>query len=553
MKSPTSLKCVQRVFLALAAATGLSLMIACGSSNSANPNNNGFDATFLNGTYVFSTAGSDSTNGTLIALAGAFTADGKGGISGGNMDAIDPAVGVSAGVSITSGSYSVSSDGRGQAKLTSSAGTFTLRFVLTTAPAPSSHGLISEFDSIGTGSGTLDLQTAPTQSALAGPFAFSFAGSDSTGNPFASAGAFTLNSSGTSTGGTVDFNRVISGTQPTPSLGLGLSVSALLGSGTAPGTATFNSSYAPNATFDFYPIDSTHWKMIETDNTYFLAGDVYTQTGFSTIPSGSFVFTLAGGTNNSGPISAGGYMTSSGSGNFPTGLEDVNITGNATGSIPFLGTAAGAPGTGGRVLIGLNGFSPAIQWVAYPSSGGVLLMETDTVNLLTGSAVTQTSTSFNAPDGYGLNLTGTNANSAVDVIGQFNATTATSPATNMTGVLDENDQGTLYPGATLSGTYTPDSPATGRGGISVTSNGGYQGGFTLEYYTIDASDALFIDIDNTQVAVGTFEGQSGITPAVAAASSGAGVAGAGVAASSSHRFETVAHPFVKSKLAKKTK
>lgn len=540
MKSPSSTKCVLRVVLALAAVAGLSLMIACGSNNSAQPNNNGFNASFLNGTYVFSTTGTDtSSNSTLIALAGAFTANGTGGITGGTMDVIDPSVGVDPAESISSGSYSVSSDGRGQAKLATSVGTFTLDFVLTTAPAPSTHGLVSEFDTNGTGSGTLDLQTAPTQSSLAGPYAFSFAGSDSSYNPFASAGAFTLSSSGTSTAGIVDFNRVIGGTLPTPSLGLGLTVNAILGSGTAPGTATFSSSYSPGATFDFYPIDSTHWKVIETDGTYYLAGDVYTQTGFTSIPSGTLVFTLEGGTNNSGIIAAGGYMTSDGTGNFPSGLEDVNIEGSPTGSIPFSGTAAGAPGTGGRVLVGLNGFSPAVQWVAYPSSGGVLLMESDTSNLVTGSALAQSATAFNAPAAYGLNFTGANAApSAVDVIGQFNATTAASPAVNMSGVLDENDQGTLYPGATLSGTYTPDSPATGRGGISVSSNGGYQGGFTLEYYTIDASDALFIDIDTTQVAVGTFEGQSGVS--------------AGTNAAAPHRVETVVHPFVKSKLVKKT-
>jgi hypothetical protein len=531
MKSPASKPCAQRVFLALAAVSGLVFAIACGSSGT-HPNNNGFNNSYLSGTYVFSTVGTDSANGTLIALAGAFAANGSGGITGGTMDVIDPAVGVAAAQSITSGSYGVSSDGRGQVKLASAAGNFTLDFVLTTSPAPSSHGLVTEFDGNGTGSGTLDLQTAPSsQSALAGPYAFSFAGADSNDNPFASAGAFTLGSTGTSTGGVVDFNR-----NATPFLNTSLSVSATLGSGTAPGTATLSSAYVSGATFDFYPIDSTHWKMIETDGNFFLAGDVYTQTGFSAIPNGTLVFTLSGGTSASGPIAAGGLMTSDGTGNFPSGSEDVNISGTATPSLPFAGVVQGTAGTGGRVVVALSGFSPSTQWVVYPSSGGVLLMESDNANIMTGSALAQTATAFNNPDGYGLNLTGENENSAVDSIAQFNTTTATS--NNMSGVLDENDQGALTQGASLSGTYTPDSPATGRGSIIATSNGGFQGGFTLEYYTIDASDALFIDVDTTQVAVGTFEGQSGITPSSAAAT---------------HHFETVTHPFVRSKHAKKTK
>lgn len=526
MKSPSSTKCVQRVVLALAAVAGLSLMIACGSNNSSQPNNNGFNASYLNGTYVFSTTGTDTSgNNTLIALAGAFTANGTGGITGGTMDAIDPSVGVDAAQAITGGSYSVSSDGRGQVKLASAAGNFTLNFVLTTAPAPSSHGLIIEFDSNGTGSGTLDLQTAPT--AVTGSYAFSLAGQGASGEPFASEGAFTLNSGGTSTAGVADFNRNF-----TPFLNTSLTASAILGTGTAPGTATLSSAYASGTKFDFYPIDSNHWKMIETDGNFFLAGDVYTQ---STIPTSTLVFTMGGVTASGAFIAAGGLMTSDGSGNFPSGSEDVNINGTATGSLAFIGTASGAAGTGGRVQVGLNGFNPSVLWVAYPSSGGLLLMVADSSAVMTGSAFQQTATSFNAPAGYGLNLTGANAGSYVDVVGQFNATTATS--NNLSGVLDENDQGTLYQSATLSGTSTPDSPATGRGGIAVTSNGGYQGGFTLEYYTIDAGDALFIDIDSTQVAVGTFEGQSGITPS------------AGRAASSSRPVETVVHPLMK--MAKK--
>jgi hypothetical protein len=545
MKSPSSKTCVQRVSLALVAVAGLSLMIACGSNNSTQPNNNGFNATFLNGTYVFSTTGTDSSsNNTLIALAGAFTANGNAGITGGTMDIIDPSVGVDAAESISSGSYSVSSDGRGQVKLATAVGNFTLDFVLTTSSAPSTHGLVSEFDTNGSGSGTLDLQTAPSgQSALAGPYAFNFGGMDSNGNPFSSAGAFTLGSGGTSTAGIADFNRIINDAV-SPFLGTGLTVSAILGSGTAPGTATFSSAYASAATFDFYPIDSTHWKMIETDGAYYLAGDVYTQTGFTTIPSGTLVFTL-GGTTTSAPVAAGGLMTSDGTGNFPSGAEDLN-NGGATGSLPFTGTAAGAAGTGGRVLVNLGGFSPSIQWVVYPSSGGVLMMVTDTSGILTGSAFAQTATAFNVPDGYGFNLSGANPNSETDQIAQFNATSATT--NNMTGVLDENLQGAPTTGIALTGTYTPDSPATGRGNISATAPQTFLGGFNLEYYTIDASDALFIDIDSSanggtpQVAVGTFEGQGGVS---------AGVNGA--ATSTVHRVESVVHPPSRSKQAKITK
>jgi len=60
---------------------------------------------------------------------------------------------------------SITSDGRGLASLTSAYGTYGFDFVLYST----SSGLITEYDANGTGSGTLDLQTAVTSlSALAG-------------------------------------------------------------------------------------------------------------------------------------------------------------------------------------------------------------------------------------------------------------------------------------------------------------------------------------------------------------------------------------------------
>ncbi len=499
-------KCPQRLLMALAAIAGIFLMAACGSGGTpATPNPVGFNNGSLKGTYVFSTAGSDA-NGYFLTLAGALEADGNGGISGGTMDVVDPNVVPASPVAqtITSGSYYVGTDGRGQAKLTSSVGTFVLDFILTS----SSHGLVTEFDGNGTGSGTIDLQTAVTSlGQLAGPYAFSLAGSDSDDHPFATAGAFTLDQNGNITTGVEDFND--NGVQFIPET---LTGNATLGSGTGPGAITLNANFGP-LTFDFYPIDSTHWKLIETDDHEFFSGDAFTQTGAS-IPSGTMVFTMGGGNSSTGPIAVGGLMTSHGTGNFSGGLEDVNNAGDVPPQLQFSGAldAAASGPVGGRVVVTLTGFFPAIQWVIYPSSGGLLMLETDQAAVMTGVGVAQTATSFTAPASYGLNLSGANgANGGgeVDDIAQFNATTAAAPAANMTGILDENDMGTLVPGASLNpGTYTPDSPATGRGSITATTNGTYLGGLTLEYYTVNSSTVLFIETDQYQVAAGTFEQQS---------------------------------------------
>jgi hypothetical protein len=261
-------------------------------------------------------------------------------------------------------------------------------------------------------------------------------------------------------------------------------------------------------------------KLIETDYAEFLSGDAYTQTGAS-IPTSTMVFTMGGGTQSTGPIADGGLMISQGNGSFSAGsLEDINDSGTVVAQVPFSGVAAGAASAGGRVVVNLTGFVPNVdnagQWVIYPVSGpagsGLLILEADSANVTVGAAFAQTATSFSTGD-YGLNLTGENTNGEVDDIAQFDTTATAAPAFNMTGGLDENDQGSLVPDAKFSGTYTPDSPATGRGTIVATTPNTFISGLTLEYYVIDASTIAFIDLDPStngfpQVAVGTFELQT---------------------------------------------
>jgi hypothetical protein len=266
---------------------GLVLLVACGTNNNGVAGNNeGFTAANLTGTYVFSSQGFDA-NGFPLNLAGAFAANGSGGVTGGTMDAIDTEVAIATNQTITSGSYFVDTDGRGQVQLVTAAGTFVLDFVLTSGSAgASTHGSVTEFDGNGSGSGTLDLQTTiAAQSDIAGPYAFSLAGSDGGGNPFATAGSFTLSATGTINPGVEDFND-----NGQLFVNEALSGSALLASGTSPGTMTLTSAFG--LTFDFYPIDTTHFKVVETDGVDTMAGDAFTQTGAS-IPNGPVAFTMA--------------------------------------------------------------------------------------------------------------------------------------------------------------------------------------------------------------------------------------------------------------------
>ena len=54
----------------------------------------------------------------------------------------------------------------------------------------------------------------------------------------------------------------------------------------------------------------------------------------------------------------------------------------------------------------LGGFAGGTSYAAYPSSGGLLLLEIDNAGITSGAAYPQTSTTFGAPEGYAFNLTG---------------------------------------------------------------------------------------------------------------------------------------------------
>jgi hypothetical protein len=490
--------------------SALAISAGCGNStnNPVPPPTGGFSNTNFNGTYTFSVFGTD---GTTYAAAGTLVACGCAGgtISSGSIDLTDATAGaplLATNSTIGSGStYAITQDGRGKAKLmvTNSAlslnATIEVDFVLTS----SSHGLIIQFDGNATGSGALDLQpTAVTQSSIAStPFAFSVSGTDTSTNlfPLASVGAFTLGSSGTISAGVQDVNYNFN-----PGVQLPLSGSFTVGSGTAPGTATLTSSFG-SLNFDVYAISSSHLKLIENDGNAILVGDVFSQPN-PAIPSGTLVFSMAGiDTNASQTFVAGGLLASDGT-TISSGSEDVNeggqVDGGSNPTVPLSFGGSFASTGGGRSTATLSGFGGGTLFAAYPSSGGIFLLEIDpslslTPGITDGVAMAQSATSIGT-QGYGLNLTGQdlNNNIEVDEIGEF-----TTTSTALTGLTDINDGGTTNT-KNLVGTYTNGS--SGAGSITFTS-GGLAGMF---FYVADNTNVLYISTDPAQVALGSFQTQS---------------------------------------------
>lgn len=501
----------------------LAVLAGCGGNGTpaaTPPPNGGFSNSNLKGTYVFSTSGSDVT-GFFFTMAGMIVANGSGGITGGTIDVNDSNTQVttpiqSFGQAISSSStYTVGVDGRGKIRLVNTAlGTIVFDFVLSS----SAGGLITEFDNNGSGSGTIELQSATiTQAQMAQGYAFSLSGFDMNSNFLSGAGAFTLGSDGTITSGTGvhDFNDslLLYTSQP-------LTGSVTLASGGGSGTAQFSTAIGV-LKVNFYVIDANHFKFIETDplSSSVLSGDAFQQ---ASMPTGTLVFTMAGESGNATnviPIAFGGFFGPvSGAGLTINGSEDANVGGVVSSAqVPF--TLNYTTPVNGRSTLALTGFAGGPTSLAvYPSSGGVLMVEIDSNALVSGAAYAQSATSLaTPPQGYGLNLSGVN----LSVTGSFElddiAEFVTSSSVGPTGLLDENDMGSpLNPQSiTNNSAIVQDSPASGRGEAQFNS-GSSNTFFDVIFYTIDGSHTIFMESDNTQIAVGSFQLQSSGAQAAAA-------------------------------------
>jgi hypothetical protein len=531
---------VRNGIVLLLALSALLFLPACGSNNVTNPvapPSGNFSNSNLNGTYVFSVSGVDEGDGAPYAIVGTITANGSGGITGGTFDINDEdtaefTAGPIANVAINNnGTYHVNVDGRGQITFgTSSIQNFpnlTLDFVLSS----SSGGLVTEFDTFASGSGTMDLQAANTTPT--GSYAFSLSGGTAGGTPFATVGNFTL--TGSTMAGADDLNE--GGLLAYPAQAL--TGSLVLGPSATPSTTL--STPAFNGTFDVFAVDSTHLKFIEMDVTADLVGDAYSQAS-PTFPAASLAFTLQGETSAGALLAAGGVMTP-GNGGAISGTEDFNENGtnvsSPTAPSPFTATLTTDTTNAGRYTLGsFATFVGGTAYAAYPSSGGILLLEIDNAGITTGAAYAQTANAtFAAGQGYGLNLTGIFLGSSatgspatqVYDIAEF---TANSTGNTITGLIDETSGGGIVgSGVPFSnGAYT--APSGGRGSItadaSTSSSGTLNGGFALTFYTVDGTTFPFIESDNGQVAAGVFLLQN---PAASAA-----------AASQSHMF--IASPLI---------
>jgi len=176
----------------------------------------------LSGHYAFLFNGFDDATKSQLAVAGSFTADGKGDITEGIEDENGPG-GAALSVPLT-GTYSIASNNTGALTITTSSGSKTYAVTLNSiSNGVAQKARFIEFDdTTGTngqrGSGQLRLQdtSAFSLSSITGPYAFGFSGQDPAGNRAAMVGAFSTDGAGKITSGVADEN--VAGIATNPSL-----------------------------------------------------------------------------------------------------------------------------------------------------------------------------------------------------------------------------------------------------------------------------------------------------------------------------------------------
>jgi hypothetical protein len=284
---------------------------------------------------------------------------------------------------------------------------------------------------------------------------------------------------------------------------------------TLPGTARLTTGSGTSAityNFDVYPLDATHLKFIEVDTQPMLVGDLFTQS--SSLPTGNNIFTIAGFDVPGGvPFTAAGIFHFDSTGNILSdSFEDINDG----GSVAQFGAAAGSaaitaistPLAGGRTEItftsgfvngnSLNACSSNCIFAAYPSTGGLQLLEIDDGGSTNGIAYSQSATTLASGVGYGMNLTGASSSSSEDDVAQF-----TNNNGVFSGIIDINDQGTTSFRNTFSGNYSADTTIAGRGVVDQTTNAPL-----LTTYVVDSSTTVVVSADPQFVGLGALVAQN---------------------------------------------
>src|SRR3984893_7515043 len=335
-----------------------------------------FRVSGLNGTYVFDFTGVDGSS-KFLSQIGEFTADGLGGITNGLVDTNDAGA-TSSQVSFT-GSYQVSSTGRGTATFGSSHFSF---YIVSRGSA--------KF--VGTDAALVlagqTAQQAPNTpfdpTFLNGSFAFLLSGSASGGTGvIATAGSFSADGNGKLTTGVLDQNA-----NGSPATNVTFSNGSYSVGSNGRGMATFSTT--PSRTFVFY-LSATGSAVVQETDSSIAADGLFIQqqsTAFSFASiQGSYALQTTG-LSAASLQTISGQVSANGTGAISSGTIDINTAGTTTSE-----AASGAyslPASNGRATLTLNPSSDNRNFAVYVvNSTQIFVIGTDTGRVAAGTLLRQ--------------------------------------------------------------------------------------------------------------------------------------------------------------------
>jgi len=500
------------------------------------------------GNYVYYVTGTDAgANGntsSVYYVAGVFSVDVHGTITGGEQDFSDYNYFVSA-EGITGGSV-VPSATSGDTNLTitvntgdvnigpgatvAGGGSGTLVFDVSMASA--TKGEMIEYDTWASGAGELNFQpSVPTTACTTLPcgFAFAFGGADFNAAPISVGGVVVIDSAGgiSGTGSVFDLNdscasvnssnQCVAGVFPanafTASIvtgpdSLGMVVFSM-NSSLITGTGT-------GVILDGYMIDANHIRLVENWSSDLLSattgGEALGQTGtggFSTssVSGSAFIVSLEGADFN-GALQVAGAVTFNSGGTLSGEISynDVVVANAQGGTALTGGTYAADTGTGRVTLTGVTDGVASYNLQLYLTGDGhATLISMDAAN-----ANADVIGGLGWAQGSGLSAASLNGTYALAVDGFTSgfevdgAGVAIANSGAITGFLDENatiDGGELVPDNPIPGNYSSTST---NGVLDFTGTGSSATPFTI--YLVDTTQGVIIEND-TQLNLGYFANQ----------------------------------------------
>ena len=481
----------------------------------------------LSGQFVMLLTASNSTSGPF-ALGGYLNGDGSGNVSGGSLDLVAPSLNGGF-MSVLASTYSIGPDGRGQIHLNTNSNIFGVggsgAFILSVVFVTPQHALLTETDSSGSATGTLDKQNVTGFAGFSGAYSLRLSGFAAAGPNYFVGSALTIPSASAYSYVTDQSNNGVITSVPFTTVSSGLPIA----SGPAPGSYTFTSLNLGLGTvfssFDVWVIDATHFVVTDWRNAPAVFGYLTAQPSSPAI-SGAYAFTEAGTTQAGTPLAAGGIVTCGSSGTLDVvslgGTPLTNQAVNATCTAPANGrglisvaAASGAPTGGvsqfaaypttdqGLYLVELDGGAAGTSG---PSGAGVALPQTLPAPILASALHGAYASKFAASTALGSQLLagqiladGVSALNGTADVNSFNATAAPPAATPSSA-------------AALAGSFTAAAdgrfpltfaitPASGQPAAQITP-------LNPACYIVDANSCLLLGLDPSAPGTGILQLQN---------------------------------------------